>query len=238
MPDTRTHRGPHPKDAKLFGPDAVKNLQSAIADFSMLLTKGYAPNSSLKLVGDKFALTQRQRLALMRSACCDARLKYRNEHKIELETLTGRPIAIDGYNLLITTEAAISGACIFIGRDHCYRDLAGIHGTYRRVKETIPAIELIGQFFEEKQITDALWLLDKPVSNSGRLKKLIEKIAAKNNWPWQVRLSINPDVELIKTDVVVVTSDSIILNACRKWTNLAKAIIDEKITQSWLIDLS
>ena len=238
MPDTRTHRGPHPKDAKLFGPDAVKNLQSAIADFSMLLTKGYAPNSSLKLIGDKFALTQRQRIALMRSACSDARLKYRNEHKIELETLTGRPIAIDGYNLLITTEAAISGAAIFIGQDHCCRDLAGIHGTYRRVTETIPAIELIGKFLQEKQITDTLWLLDKPVSNSGRLKKFIEKIADENNWPWQVRLSINPDVELIKTDITVVTSDSVILDSCKEWTNLARAIIDEKVSNAWLINLS
>ena len=94
------------------------------------------------------------------------------------------------------------------------------------------------KFLQEKQIADTLWLLDKPVSNSGRLKKFIEKIAAENNWPWNVRLSISPDAELIKTDTIVVTSDSVILDACEKWTNLARAIIDEKITQPWLIDLS
>jgi len=58
MPDKRTHRGPHPADAKLFAPDAVPDLQLATADFSLLLTKGYAEKSALKLVGDKFSLTQ------------------------------------------------------------------------------------------------------------------------------------------------------------------------------------
>ncbi len=66
MPDRRIHRGPHPQDAKLFAPDKIDALQLALADFSLLLTKGYAGKSALKLVGDKFSLTERQRLAIMR----------------------------------------------------------------------------------------------------------------------------------------------------------------------------
>ncbi len=238
MPDTRTHRGPHPKDAKLFDSAAIEQLQLALADYSLLLTKGYAPTSSLKLVGDKFALTQRQRLAIMRSGCSDQQLQYRNQHHIDIEKIANQSIAIDGYNLLITTEAAMSNGCIFVGRDSCCKDLASIHGTYRKVTETIPAIELIGKFLEEKQITDVLWLLDKPVSNSGRLKKLFEKIATEYNWNWNVKLSISPDAELIKIDTIVVSSDSVILDSCKKWTNLAKYLIDEKISKPWLINLS
>ena len=237
MPDTRIHRGPNPKDAKLFGPSAIKNLRLALADFSLLLTKGYAHKSSLKLVGDKFSLTQRQRLALMRSACSDQQLTFRTNHQLNITDIANRPIAIDGYNLLITIEAAISGAHIFIGRDGCFRDLASIHGTYRRVTETIPAVELIGQFLTENKITDALWLLDKPVSNSGRLKKLIEKIADQHNFNWQVKLSISPDAELIKTDDIVVTCDSVILDSCKKWLNLARQIIEQKLPRSNLINL-
>ena len=71
MPDKRTHRGPHPADKKLFAEDAISSLLEAIADFSLLLTKGYAEKSALKLVGDRFSLTERQRLAVMRSACSD-----------------------------------------------------------------------------------------------------------------------------------------------------------------------
>jgi hypothetical protein len=60
MPDKRTHRGPHPADEKLFAADAISNLRTAIADFSLLLTRGYAekglcaapaPTSNLPLEG-------------------------------------------------------------------------------------------------------------------------------------------------------------------------------------------
>jgi len=54
MPDKRTHRGPHPADEKLFAAAAVCDLQLAVADFSLLRTKGYAEKSTLKLVGDRF----------------------------------------------------------------------------------------------------------------------------------------------------------------------------------------
>ena len=238
MPDKRTHRGPHPSDTKLFGPEAVPALRSAMADFSLLLTKGYADKSSLKLVGDRFSLTQRQRLAIMRSACSDRQLQSRSLRSTQLNTIAGKPLAIDGYNILITIEAAISGAYILKGRDGCFRDLAGIHGTYRKVTETIPAVQLIGQFIKNAGVNKALWLLDSPVSNSGRLKKLIAELALQNNWNWEIKLLTNPDAELIKTDLIVASGDSVILDNCKSWVNLTAEIIKQKLTSVRLIDLS
>ncbi|MBL7153868.1 MAG: DUF434 domain-containing protein [Phycisphaerae bacterium] len=238
MPDKRTHRGPHPEDARLFAPEAIGDLRSAMADYALLLTKGYARKSSLKLVGDKFALTQRQRLALMRSACSDEQVASRTRRRVAVDALAGQRIAIDGYNVLITIEAAISGGVIFKGRDGCYRDLASIHGTYRKVSETIPAVELIGRFLQEIGVAGALWLLDKPVSNSGRLKTLIGELARKNDWPWEIELVLSPDAALIKGDMIVATSDSVILDACKKWLNLAAEIITQKLPSATMIDLS
>jgi len=216
MPDKRTHRGPHPADAKLFSPKALPSLCEAVADFSLLLTKGYAEKSALKLVGDRFSLTHRQRLAVLRCSCSDQQLRRRTRTLLPLKNLAAQTLVIDGYNLLITIEAAVSGAAIFKTRDGSFKDLAGIHGSYRKVTETIPAIGIIGDFLNEINSPPALWLLDSPVSNSGRLKKIIETIAAENNWPWQVNLLTNPDTELINTDSVVVTSDGVILDKCKK----------------------
>ncbi|MBN2271843.1 MAG: DUF434 domain-containing protein [Sedimentisphaerales bacterium] len=238
MPDKRTHRGPHPEDAKLFSPQAIGDLRLAMADYAMLLTKGYAQKSSLKLVGDKFSLTERQRLALMRSACSDGQLASRTRRRVPIEAVAGQRIAIDGYNVLITIEAAISGGVIFKGRDGCYRDLASIHGTYRKVTETIPAVELIGRFLKEAGAAGALWLLDKPVSNSGRLKTLIADLAKQNDWPWEIDLVISPDAVLTKGDSIVATSDSAVLDACKKWLNLATEIITQKLPSATIIDLS
>lgn len=238
MPDTRTHRGPHPTDAKLFAPEALPALRAALADFSLLLTKGYADRSALKLVGDRFSLTQRQRLAVMRSACSDQQLESRLERRLATEALRDQPIAIDGYNLLITVEAAMSGGLIFQGRDGCFRDLASIHGTYRKVEETIPAVTLIGAFMQEIAVPQALWLLDSPVSNSGRLKTLLGQLARENDWDWEVRLTLSPDAELSRTDTIVVSADSVILDACQKWTNLAAGIITPKLPHTTIIHLA
>lgn len=238
MPDKRTHRGPHPADEKLFAAGAISNLRTAIADFSLLLTRGYAEKGALKLVGDRFSLTQRQRLAIMRSACSDQKLASRSQRCVSLENLAGQSIAIDGYNVLITVEAAMSGGVIFKGRDGCFRDLASVHGTYRKVTETIPAVQLIGDFLGEVGTGKALWLLDSPVSNSGRLKTLIGELARKNNWDWEIELLLSPDAELKKTDAVVASSDSVVLDGCKRWTNLAAEIITQKLPSTTIIELS
>jgi hypothetical protein len=180
MPDKRVHRGPHPADEKLFAPKAIDDLRLAVGDFSLLLTKGYAQKSALKLVGDRFSLTDRQRLAVMRGACSDQQRASRRQRRVDLQNLAGESVAVDGYNVLITIEAAMSGGFVFKGRDGCCRDLASIHGTYRKVTETIPAIQLIGEYLQEIDTGRTLWLLDSPVSNSGRLKTLIGELADKN----------------------------------------------------------
>jgi hypothetical protein len=238
MPDKRTHRGPHPADKKLFAPAAISDLRTALADFSMLLTKSYAEKSALKLVGDKFSLTERQRLAIMRSACSDQQLVHRRQNCVELRELGKQAIMLDGYNILITVEAAMSNAVIFKGRDGCCRDLASIHGTYRKVTETIPAVKLIGEFLKEAGIIDCQWLLDSPVSNSGRLKTLIGKLAHENDWKWEIELLTSPDARLIKSDLTVVSSDSVVLDGCKSWVNLARTIIEGKIPKAWVVDLS
>ena len=237
MPDKRTHRGAHPSDAKLFAPTMVDRLRTAVADFSLLLSKGYAEKSTLKLVGDRFSLTSRQRLAVMRSACSEQQRISRKQREVPIAQVAGRPIAIDGYNVLITVEAAISDGLILPGVDGCYKDLASIHGTYRKVAETIPALELIGAFLKEIGVSRALWLLDSPVSNSGRLKELMAQLADKNDYRWEIELVLSPDARLIQADDIVATSDSVILDKCARWVNLAAGIIKAKIPGAAVVDM-
>jgi hypothetical protein len=237
MPDKRTHRGQHPSDATLFAVDRIPDIRCAVADYSLLLSKGYAEKSSLKLVGDRFTLTERQRLAVMRSACSDEQRASRKSRQLEISKIAGQLIAIDGYNVLITIEAAMSGGLIFRGRDGCCRDLASIHGTYRKVSETLPAIELIGGFLQQIGIDEALWLLDSPVSNSGRLKTLLRELAEKSSWKCEIDLVTSPDAVLIKSEKIVASSDSVVLDKCGRWVDLAGEIIKNRIPEAKIIDL-
>ena len=174
----------------------------------------------------------------MRSACSDEQVAARQNKRVEIAEITGQPLVIDGYNLLITVEAAMSGGFVFIGRDGCFRDLAGIHGTYRKVSETIPAIELIGSFLGRAGIDSVLWLLDRPVSNSGRLKTLMNELARENDFLWTVELVVSPDAVLAKSEQIIVSSDSVVLDKCGRWVNLARCVIERELPKANLVDMS
>ncbi len=225
MPDTRSHRGPHPEDARLFAPEARPTLREASGDLAWLLSRGYVNPSALKLVGDRYRLTARQRIAVERATCSDAARARREAHRVDPDQLRDRPIWLDGYNVLTTIEAALAGGVILTGRDGTYRDMASMHGSYRKVAETSPALELLGRVLTELGPSEARWYLDRPVSNSGRLKAIIEELADARGWAWSVELVADPDPLLAEADPVVATSDSVILDRCRAWCNLARRTI-------------
>lgn len=245
MPDKRKHRGKHPDDVGLFATARPQTLRAAVEHLSWLLTHDYARPSALKLVGDRFSLTERQRMAVRRSACSDAALERRRQTQCDLADVGGQPLGIDGYNLLITVESALSGGLILVGRDGCYRDLASVHGTYRKVEETLPALNLIAEFVQPLPVSRIDWYLDRPVSNSGRLKVLLaETLEARNQLPparqgpaWNIELVDSPDAVLAQYHGVLASSDSVILDRCHAWTNLAADLIDTRIPHAWRLDL-
>jgi hypothetical protein len=97
---------------------------------------------------------------------------------------------------------------------------------------------LIGDFLRDIGVAPVLWLLDSPVSNSGRLKTLIGQVAAENAWDWDVRLTTSPDTELKKTHMVVASADGIVLDECRQWVNLGAEIVTQRLPATAVIDLS
>jgi hypothetical protein len=237
MPDKRAHRGPHPEDAQLFGPEALPGLRAAAADLGWLLSRGYAGDSSLKLVGDRYRLAARQRTAVARCVCSDVQRARRAGGLAGAEEIAGRPLWLDGYNVLTTIEAALGGGVILAGRDGAYRDMASMHGSYRKVAETRPALELLGRVLAELGPSRCDWYLDRPVSNSGRLKGIIESMAADGGWPWRVELVADPDALLGRCEAIVATADSAILDRCRRWFNLARTTIERYLPEARVIEL-
>src|SRR5262245_1887261 len=238
MPDRRTHRGPHPDDARLFAPEMVSRLREATNDLSWLLGRGYTSVSALKIVGDRYDLEQRQRMAASRCACSNAAGERRRSRLLPLAELAGKMLLIDGYNLLTTVEAALAGGIVLAARDGCFRDMASMHGTWRRVQETVPAAELIGNFLVEFGMGDCVWYLDRPVSNSGRLKRILLDLSASRNWQWKVELVDDPDRILATASRPVASADSAILDRCAGWVNLAAEAIRARAPEARLIDLA
>jgi len=237
MPDKRKHRGQHPKDYSLFTGTQIPKLRQGLEDLSWLLTRGYPERASLKLVGDRFRLQQRQRMALRRCSCSLEEATGRRRRALSPGDLPGKVLYIDGFNLLIGIESALSDGFIFEGVDGCYRDLASIHGSYKRVMETEEAIRLTGIGLQQLQVAEVEWLLDRPVSNSGKLLTLLYEIAEAQKWNWRVALYDNPDKQLAKQTGVVVSSDSLILDRAKQWFNLGRYLIDRMIPQARVLPL-
>ena len=238
MPDTRSHRGPHPEDERLFGPAVRPRLVEAVADLCWLLTRGYATPSALKLVGDRYVLAARQRVAVARCACSEAERARRSAHQVDGRQVRGGRVWLDGYNVLTTIEAALGGGVILGARDGAYRDMASMHGSYRKVAETRPALELLGRMLSELGAAECRWYLDRAVSNSGRLKQVMEETAASGGWRWEIELVPDPDPILSQARAIVATADSVILDRCRQWFNLAGAAIARGVPHPRVVDLS
>ncbi len=221
------HRGKHSSDDKNFSSKWHLIFADAAADLSFLLGKDYGFKSALALVGNHYQLNKRQQRALSLITSPAHKIDSRKNKQIKAAQLEGKNILIDGYNLLITIEVALSNGFIFVCQDGCYRDIASVHSTYRKVEETPLAIRLIDQTLKALKVAHVHWYFDAPVSNSGRLKTLLYEYAEQENSPWNIDLVFNPDTTLVEKNEICVTCDSWIIDEVDTYFDLAKYIIDK-----------
>lgn len=220
------NRGPQPNDAKLFGDKYLPILSEATDDLCWLLERGYNAGSAMEIVGNRYRLNARQRLAVARCAAAPTAIHRRKAKEIPVEELDGQPMAIDGFNLLILLESARGGAVVLEGRDGTYRDMASVHGTYKKVRQTREVLVSIGQALTHAgPIT---WYFDRPVSNSGKLKTLLRELGEEHGFGWSAELVFNPDRTMIGLDaeVILVSSDSWILDEGSRWCNLGRGLVE------------
>ncbi len=233
MSDSRTHRGAHPKDAELFRSDREPVLQTATSELSWLLSRGYANPSALKLVGDRHDLVLRQRDAVMRCSCSDAALQRRLDK--QRSTCAGQPLWIDVLNVLLTIEVALGGGVVLLGRDGCARDLASVHGNYRRVEETRPALLAIGEELHAIGIERVCFALDWPVSNTRKLAGIVRETWS-HEFDLEIVLEHDADRVLIESGGLVASADGVVLDRCGSWVNLARRVVG-RILGAWVVDL-
>ena len=225
------HRGPHPSDRDIFAPAQLPALRDAVADLSWLYARGYSDVAAVALVGDRYRLRKRARNAAGRMATPDEVAAARRAKRLALGALRGRALVIDGFNVLVTSESALSGAVVLRGRDGAHRDLSAVHGSYRPVAETEQVIATLVDVLGAAAPASVRWLLDRPVSNSGRLAARLRAAAP----GWEVELVDAPDPVLAASDAVVATADSWILDRCVAWCDLPAEVIAARGVAPWLI---
>lgn len=186
----------------------------------------------MEIVGNRYRLTKRQRLAVRRVGASKQAVEHRQAKHRTAAEVKGQDIAIDGFNLLILLESALSGAFILRGRDGAYRDLASVSGSYKRVRQTAMAISSVDLALRQLEVAEVTWYLDAPISNSGRLRGLL----LDHHPDWRVELVADPDQSIIgRTDAVAISGDSLVIDESVGWFNLAETLFSGPAYQARIL---
>ena len=218
-------RGFVPEDVKNFSPEALEKMRTASRHVCYLANEGYDLKQATTFVGNHYLLSERQRLAIMRSVATQVQIENRQKKQVPMTALSGREVWIDGFNTIITLEVLLSDSILFSCMDGTIRDLAALRGTYRLIPETEKAILMLFELLQEAEVSRVNILLDQPVSNSGRPKTCMAEIGEEYPFALDIRILREVDRDLYDREFVI-TSDSIILDHCISWVNLTRECLD------------
>ena len=232
-----SRRGFDENDKRWFSQAELLKLKKAKEEVEWLMNRDYKIDSVVNFVSNRYQFSNRQRDCIKRVVCTKEKKDNRINKRLPINKISEGTIYIDGFNLLITLEVALSKGTLIIGSDENIRDLAGLRGTYKVIDKTEEALNIIGDFLDKNNCKLAVFYLDAPISNSGNLKYKIIECA--NSWDADISVELvnNADIILEKLDRVV-SSDAAVIDKCISYFNMARVIIEEHVTDANIIDLN
>lgn len=226
-------RGYVTADEKRFNAQNMEKISLCAYETAFLLERGYPLRSAVTISSNHRLLDERQRNAMARMTACPYRLSLRRAHQLDhLEA--GCTVNIDAFNAVVIMETALSHSVLLKCMDGCIRDLSGLAGTYAIIEKTDQAIDLILKKLKEYEVYIAVFWIDAPVSNSGRLKAHIAERAEQLDFPIDLKMVRNADTELKKLDHVI-SGDSEIIEQCVSWYNLYPDLLKE-VDDPWIVE--
>lgn len=211
-------------------------------DIRYLLSHGYPRRSAITFVANHYRLDEHERHILTRVVHC------RNHNDKMKETAAGTHIVVDGYNVLITVETALSGGEVYLCDDGLVRDARGVFSRYKTGEMTLPAIHAIMDALKNEKPAFVSILLDAQMKYSGKLRDEFMsefrditdgKNNRNNNMNWvncDIFTSKHADFD-IKTlskegvngiAVTVATSDSVIIYSAPRVIDIPSKVCEKK----------
>ncbi|WP_297491256.1 DUF434 domain-containing protein [Thermococcus sp.] len=164
-------------------------LLEAYLDLKYLLNRGYRKKGALEFVANHYRLTGKERHLLARCVFPDSWIEEVRRKLLKPGDLRGLELAVDGFNVLITTESLIEGRAVLC-EDGLLRDLK-YQGKYRVSGRTGQVVETVLKGLAELRVGRAVFFYGKNVPKSGLVKKLtLEKMA---------ELGLNGEVVLVRS---------------------------------------
>lgn len=177
------------------------------------------------MVGNRYQLVSDQRHLLHRGVFSDSDSKSRRKKRISINRIGNKDLVIDGYNVLITIEAGLSGRPFVLGDDGFIRDISGLSGNFKKTDETDEALQLIFDFIKRVKPRQTLLLFDSPISRSGELAQEVRDGLERENLSGDAIAVRVPEKILIGFPGIIATSDTAIIDQSKKVVDLAGYII-------------
>lgn len=200
-------------------------LLEASKDYRFLLHRGYKQQVALRIVGERYCLTEHERHILLRAVFPRRIARERILKKIPPSKVAEYTLAVDGYNVLITVESFLLGRLLLLADDGFIRDVAGVFRKYKMSEHTRRALSLILSALKELKPKIVTFIFDQPISRSGELSALLRRCMEEYGIRGTARTSKSPDRELLESAEVIATSDTVLIDAAEKVFDLAGYVI-------------
>lgn len=205
---------------------ADKALSLAAEDMRWMLERGYPRERCLEMVGNRRGLDRAGREILRRVVMAPARAKDRRAKLLTLERVGGQPVGLDGHNVLLTLESALSGRLMVRGDDGALRDIARAAVSWRWSGLTERIAGLILDALSQAGVGEIRFYLDRPVSHSGRLADLVRREMAGRGMPGLAEAVPVPEKPLMAFQGLVATADGQLIDDCPRPIDLAGQLVD------------
>ena len=196
------------------------SLHEASNDLRYLLNHGYNKTSAVTFVCNHYQLEKKDRHFLTRSIFSDVTVKTTKKKKLPLQKIEGKELVIDGFNVLITTEAVLKNAA-FLCDDSVVRDAQGIFGKYTITNDTWAALNTIFDILLVYPPAVTSFYFDQQVSHSGDICSYI-----KNHFPCETTKHV--DLLLSSLNKITATSDSVLIEKLDHFVDIPLEILLSK----------
>ena len=118
-------------------------LRAAAADLRYLLARDYPRPAALALVGNRYHLSRPARQLLHRGVFAPSEAAARRARLRLLKETAGRPLGLDGHNVLITLECALQNLPLVAADDGFLRDVGQVSRSFKPSRATDRVLALL-----------------------------------------------------------------------------------------------
>jgi hypothetical protein len=212
-------------------------LVPAADDLRFLLGKGYPWEASLTLVGNRYNLPWAARQILRRGVAEPAVAAKRRMKLRPLRDVSGRPLALDGHNVVITLECALRGLPVTAADDGFIRDIGHISHRYQPSSLTDQVLQRLSEYLAGHGVVSVFVWYDSPMSRSGELAAATRKIMQACHLDGDALAVPVPEARLLEWQGVIGSSDTFLIDRREQVADVAGEIIRE-MPGVEIIDLS